>query len=98
MIFKSWNFITTDKLIFLFIEGASFNTIKILKKKLINDNPDSGFNFNHINTEKYLFNPYINHKDYLKILDERPEIYLDKKVFSDIFEGDKKNIRKNFFI
>ena len=93
---------------FIVLELASFLFIKLYSSYFNKSNvfDETKFFFHkieHLKSDKYIFNPYINHKKYLSDLDKKPAIYLEGRPFVNfdfnliendyqvLFQGDSWN-------
>ena len=92
-------------ILLLFFELIAYGSVKVLKssefiknKKIISQKINDGY-LN--NSEKYYFNSYVDHEKYLKILSNKPNLDLERKIFTYIsdynnerlvlFQGDSWN-------
>jgi len=79
------------------IESLSYFAITKLEKSRwyfgIVKNYNDYKNHNYLKTEKYKFNPYIDHNLFLKKLDKKPKIYLRSELYKNLSNTkSKKNI------
>ena len=94
---KKINLVYYSTLIFiliLIIEFCSYFVINIFKNSdfIIHREFTNKFNNQeYLNTNKFLFNPYVKHEQYLKKLNSKPDLYLADETFKIIQNTNKNN-------